>query len=186
MEEKLHTMGLHEDLIKGFFDERDDSIKIDLEKVEDVLVIKLAGYIDTYNSNFFMKQMNKVLENGFYKIVFDCANISYISSTGIGSFTAVLKIAKARGGELAFYGMLPKVYEIFSLLGFSQFFRIVETKEDAIAYVNGNNKVDFTEPYITQCPVCQKRLMAKKPGRFRCPGCKTIVSINNQKQIALG
>lgn len=179
-------MSLHEDLIKDFFDERDDSIRIDLEKVNDVLVVKLTGYIDTYNSNFFMKQMNKVLESGFYKVVFDCANISYISSTGIGSFTAVLKIVKAHGGELAFFGMLPKVYEIFSLLGFSQFFRIVETKEDAIAYVSGNDKVDFTEPCITQCPVCQKRLMAKKPGRFRCPGCKTIVSINNQKQIALG
>lgn len=154
-------MELQKDLIKGFFEDQDDSIKIDLEKVEDVLVVKLTGYIDTYNSNFFTKQMNKVLENGFYKIVFDCSEISYISSTGIGSFTAVLRVVRAHEGELAFYGMLPKVHEIFSLLGFSQFFRIVETKEDAIAYVNGNNNVDFTEPYITQCPVCQKRLMAK-------------------------
>lgn len=179
-------MGLQEDLVKGFFDERDDSIKIDLEKVGEVLIVKLMGYIDTYNSSFFMKQMNKILESGFYKIVFDCSGVSYISSTGIGSFTAVLKVVKSHGGELAFFNMVPKVYEIFSLLGFSQFFRITETKEDAIAYVEESNKTDFTEPYITKCPVCQKRLMAKKPGRFRCPGCKTIVSINNQKQIVLG
>lgn len=179
-------MELQEDLIKGFFDEQDDSLKIGLEKVGKVLVVKLTGYIDTYNSNFFSRQMNKVLENGFYKIAFDCSGVSYISSTGIGSFTAILRTVKTHEGELVFYGMLPKVYEIFSLLGFSQFFRILDTLEDAIEFLNADNKSDFTEVSKKQCPNCKKLLMIKKPGRFRCPGCKSIVTVNSSKQIFLG
>lgn len=179
-------MEVREDLIEGFFDEQDDSLKIGLEKVGEVLVVKLTGYIDTYNSNFFSRQMNKVLENGFYKIAFDCSDVSYISSTGIGSFTTILRTVKTHEGELAFYGMLPKVYEIFSLLGFSQFFRILDTLGDAIEFLNADNKSDFTEASKKQCPNCKKLLMIKKPGRFRCPGCKSIITINSSKQIFLG
>lgn len=179
-------MEVREDLIEGFSDEQDDSLKIDLKKVGKVLVVKLTGYIDTYNSNFFTKQMDKVLEKGFYKIAFDCSEVSYISSTGIGSFTAVLRVVKTHEGELAFYGMLPKVYEIFSLLGFSQFFRILDTLEDAIRFLNDDNKQDFEEASKKQCPNCKKLLMIKKPGRFRCPGCKSILTINSSKQIFLG
>ena len=47
-------------LVPGFNDEKDDSLKISLEKVDDVpngLCIYLNGYIDTYNSNFFQKKI---------------------------------------------------------------------------------------------------------------------------------
>lgn len=179
-------MELHEDLLKSLLETKDDSILINLKSLENVLLVKLTGYIDTYNSNYFMDQMNKILESGFYKIAFDCSGVTYISSTGIGSFTAILKIVKSHGGEIVFFNMLSKVYEIFSLLGFSQFFRIVDNLEDAIAFLNTDNKSDFAEPCAGQCPVCRKRLMIKKPGRFRCPGCKSIVTVNSSRQIFLG
>lgn len=179
-------MELHEDLLKSLLETKDDSILIDLKSLGDVLLVKLTGYIDTYNSNYFTNQMNKILENGAYKIIFDCSGVSYVSSTGIGSLVVVLKTVKSHGGEIVLLKLVPGVYETFSLLGFSQFFRIVDNLEDAIAFLNADNKSDFAEPCAGQCPVCRKRLMIKKPGRFRCPGCKSIVTINSSKQIFLG
>ena len=44
------------DIVAGFDDEKDDSLKIRLQKVDSIdgcLVLYLTGYIDTYNSNFF-------------------------------------------------------------------------------------------------------------------------------------
>ena len=41
------------DLVSGFNDEKDDSLKISLEKVDAVdnaILVILNGYIDTYNS----------------------------------------------------------------------------------------------------------------------------------------
>lgn len=179
-------MELHEDLLKSLLETKDDSILIDLKSLGDILLVKLAGYIDTYNSNYFTNQMNKILESGIYKIIFDCSGVSYVSSTGIGSLVAVLKTVKSHGGEVILLKVVPRVYEVFALLGFSQFFKIVDTLEDAITFLNAETKSDFAEVYERQCPTCKKRLTIKKPGRFRCPGCKSIITVNSSKQVFLG
>lgn len=140
-------MELHEDLLKSLLETKDDSILIDLKSLGDILLVKLTGYIDTYNSNYFINQINKILENGAYKIIFDCSGVSYISSTGIGSFVIVLKTVKSHGGEVVILKIAPRVYEVFALLGFSQFFKIVDTLEDAITFLNAETKSDFAEVY---------------------------------------
>ena len=49
------------DIIWGFDDERDDSLKIVLKKVNDrCLVLFLDGYIDTYNSRYFQSRVSQV------------------------------------------------------------------------------------------------------------------------------
>lgn len=154
-------MELHEDLLKSLLETKDDSILIDLKSLGDILLVKLTGYIDTYNSNYFINQINKILENGAYKIIFDCSGVSYISSTGIGSFVIVLKTVKSHGGEVVILKIAPRVYEVFALLGFSQFFKIVDTLEDAITFLNAETKSDFAEVYENQCPTCKKRLIIK-------------------------
>lgn len=148
-------MELHEDLLKSLLETKDDSILIDLKILGDILLVKLTGYIDTYNSNYFTNQMNKILENGAYKIIFDCSGVLYVSSTGIGSFVIVLKTVKSHGGEIVLLKIVPRVYEVFSLLGFSQFFKIVDTLEDAITFLNAETKSDFAEAYERQCPTCE-------------------------------
>ena len=53
-------MANNNDLVPGFNDERDDSLKISLDKIPDVdkgLIVYLNGYIDTYNSSFFQKRI---------------------------------------------------------------------------------------------------------------------------------
>ena len=49
-------------LIPGFDNDKDDSLTISLRKAEGVphgMFIYLSGYIDTYNSSFFQKQIQK-------------------------------------------------------------------------------------------------------------------------------
>ncbi|MBQ9239119.1 MAG: anti-sigma factor antagonist [Treponema sp.] len=177
-------------LIPGFNDEKDDSLKISLEKVDNVhsgLCICLNGYIDTYNSTFFQKKIAKVVEAGFVNLIFNCHTLNYVSSTGIGSFTAFLKMVKPRGGDVVLLEIQPKVYEVFQLLGFSQFFNIKETLEEAILYFeNGAPVISSIFPKVFACPVCTKRLRATRAGRFRCSQCKSILAIDEDGQISLG
>ena len=52
------------DIIIGFDDEKDDSLKIRLqtfEHMKELLVLYLSGYIDTYNSNYFQKRVAKAI-----------------------------------------------------------------------------------------------------------------------------
>jgi len=179
------------DIVPGFDDEKDDSLKIRLQKIDQVegcLVLYLTGYIDTYNSNFFQKRVTKAIESGYINMIFHCGGLNYVSSTGIGSFTAFLKAVKPRGGDLVLLEIQPKVYEVFQLLGFSQFFNIKENLDEAVEYFSKDEKSGSTGtfPKIFKCPICSKKLKATKPGRFRCSECKTILAIDNSGQVFLG
>ncbi len=179
------------DIVPGFDDEKDDSLKIRLQKVDSVegcSVLYLTGYIDTYNSNFFQKRVSRAIDAGFSKLIFSCAGLNYVSSTGIGSFTAFLKSVKPRGGDLVLLEIQPKVYEVFQLLGFSQFFNIKDNLNDAVDFFNQKGQSGSSDlfPKIFQCPICSKRLKATRAGRFRCSECKTILAIDSAGQVFLG
>lgn len=177
-------------LVPGFNDEKDDSLKIILEKVEGIdncVSVYLNGYIDTYNSSFFQKQIAKIVDAGFVNLIFNCAALNYVSSTGIGSFTAFLKMVKPKGGDIVLFEIQPKVYEVFQLLGFSQFFNIKDSMQDAIAFFKqGAPVVGSVFPKVFSCPVCSKKLKATRSGRFRCSECKSILAIDTQGQVFLG
>ena len=177
-------------IVPGFDDERDDSLKISLEKIDAVpngLGIYLNGYIDTYNSNFFQKKITKVVEAGFSNLIFNCSALNYVSSTGIGSFTSFLKMLKPKGGDIVLLEIQPKVYEVFQLLGSSQFFNIKDTADDAMAFFKqGAPVAESIFPKVFACPMCNKHLRATRSGRFRCSECKSILAINDQGVVSLG
>lgn len=179
------------DIVPGFDEEKDDSLRIKLEQadgIEGSLVLYLSGYIDTYNSNFFQKRINKAVESGFTKLIFNCGGLNYVSSTGIGSFTAFLKAVKPRGGDIVLLEIQPRVYEVFQLLGFSQFFTIMDTLEEAMGFFKRSNTQPQADVFPTtfRCPVCSTRLRANRTGRFRCSKCRTILAIDEGGQVMLG
>ena len=179
------------DIVPGFDDDKDDSLKIKIEEIDEAqncLMLTLTGYIDTYNSSFFNKRMQKAMESGFVNLIFQCGGLNYVSSTGIGSFTTIMKTVKHQGGDVVLLDIQPKVYEVFQLLGFSQFFNIKDDLDNAISFFNADqtkeNVIIF--PEIVSCPICYKKLKAVKPGRFRCSDCKSILSIDEAGQVLLG
>ncbi len=177
-------------IVPGFDNEKDDSLTISLRKADSInkgIFVYLSGYIDTYNSSFFQKQMSKVIDAGFVNLVFNCSSLNYVSSTGIGSFTVFLKVVKPKGGDIVLLEIQPKVYEVFQLLGFSQFFNIKSTAEEAVSYftTGGGSSDNSVFPLVISCPVCNKKLRATKSGRFRCSGCRSIIAINENGEVSL-
>ena len=181
----------NDEIIIGFDIDKDDSLKIDLKRVEGVqngLILVLTGYIDTYNSNSFQKRIQRAIDGGFLNLAFDCRALNYVSSTGIGSFTTFLKNLKALKGDLVLFEVQPKVLEVFDLLGFSTFFTIKENVEDSINHFKSGGGETSTGcfPQIFDCPICAKKLKASKAGRFRCTGCKTILAVDETGHVFLG
>jgi len=125
------------DIVPGFDNETDESLNIKLENVPEIkggLILILNGRIDTDNSIYFQKHVQKLVEAGFTRLIFNCGGLEYVSSTGIGSFTSFLKALKPKGGDLVLLEIQPKVYEVFQLLGFSQFFAIKKSLDEAIGF----------------------------------------------------
>jgi anti-anti-sigma factor len=179
------------DIVPGFDDEKDENLKIKLQnvpEVEDCLLLALTGYIDTYNSNYFQKQVQQAIGKGFTRLIFNCQCLSYVSSTGIGAFTAFLKAVKPKGGDLILLQVQPKVYEVFQLLGFSQFFNIHDNLDEAVNFFRNYEPETIVEvfPKVFPCPICSKKLKAVKSGHFRCSECKTILSIDDDGVVSIG
>ncbi|MCL2138046.1 MAG: STAS domain-containing protein [Treponema sp.] len=182
---------VNNDYVPGFDDDKDDSLKIKIQSILEVdccLLLVLNGYIDTYNSNNFQKRVQHAIEAGYNRLIFNCSNLNYVSSTGIGSFTSFLKSVKPKGGDLVLLQIQPKVFEVFQLLGFSQFFNIKDSLNDSIDFFLGESgeekKAGFEKIFF--CPICSKKLKAVKPGRFRCSECKTILAIDEEGKVSLG
>ncbi len=177
--------------IKGFYDVKNAELNIRLDQAEDVVIVRLTGDLNTYNSTFFSDRVRLIISAGIKKYVFDLSDLRYVSSTGIGAFTGILKDlgrivpegtpATASPGEMVLCGIRPNVYEIFQLLGFSSFFRVFDNVDSAMLHFIGNTAPIF--PKVLICPVCSHKLRATKSGRFRCGTCKSIIIIDSDGKL---
>lgn len=131
-------MGLTNSIVPGFEDEVDDCLTIEAKKIADIndcCSLKLTGYIDTYNSSFFQKKTEILLNGGYKNFLMDCADLNYISSTGIGSLATFLRATQNKGGHLVLLTLQPNVLEVFMILGFTQFFTVKDTEAEALEYL---------------------------------------------------
>jgi len=118
-----------------------DSLKITPMQVGgsgDIVQLILNGYLDTYNSPEFQSHVNELINSGMKFILFDLSDLNYISSTGIGAFTSFMKILKQKKGSMVLMGIQEKVMEVFQLLGFTKFFKIASTLDDALSILKGS------------------------------------------------
>lgn len=176
-----------------------DTLKVTPKKdinIEGVIILELEGYLDTYNSKSFQQYVQKIIDEGYRYIVMDCKGLTYVSSTGIGSFTSFNRMLLQKKGELILVRMISKVYEVFKLLGFLSFFKIFDTFDEVENFVKtkvsgGSSTVSEAPvagetsvfPVQGSCPSCGKSLRFSKSGKFRCPQCKSILSVDDQGQI---
>lgn len=107
-----------------------EGIRLFHENVDDEkkLTVFLNGYLDSANSPKASGFLNAIPENinGIKKIVLDLNGLTYASSTGIGSFTALLIVCKKKSVELELINISKKILDVFSLLGFTAFFTVKE------------------------------------------------------------
>jgi anti-anti-sigma factor len=123
-------------IVPHFDDEKDEMLKIQLQRIEDVpgcLVLYLSGIIDGYNVNYFRKRVDKAIEAGFIRLIFDLSGLNYVDFL-LESLTAFLKAVKPQGGDLVLVEMPPKICGVLQLLGFFQFSTFKENLSEAVSF----------------------------------------------------
>ena len=168
--------------------EEHPDLRLTVEKAgpESTVIVHQAGLIDTYNSDFFRSQVTRLIEAGYKNIIIDSSATTFMSSTGIGAYTALLKAISQRKGTLTIYGMPTKIFEVFQLLGFSSFFRFCNTKEEALGMLGVDKVLTRVFPMQFTCPVCHRKLRAVRSGRFRCSSCKVVLAVDKDASVHLG
>jgi len=80
------------------------------------VIVKLNGSLDTATAPELEKQLSPVLAGPVKDIVFDLADLKFISSAGLRVFSIARKALKERGGQASFMNMQPQIQEVFAII----------------------------------------------------------------------
>jgi len=80
------------------------------------VTIKLIGSLDTATAPELERQVAIVLAAGIKDLIFDLADLKFISSAGLRVFASTRKQLKERGGQTSFVHMQPQIQEVFEII----------------------------------------------------------------------
>ncbi len=106
------------------------------ELAGDVVVLHVAGHLDSSSAGELEGILESVHEYGYRKIIVDLAGVMYISSGGWGIFTGRVKSLREGEGDVVLASMSPEVYDIYELLGFQEIILQFATVDEAAAYIS--------------------------------------------------
>jgi anti-sigma B factor antagonist len=98
----------------------------------DVSVLHLGGFVDAHTARDFERGIQAEVDAGHYRLVVDCAGLTYISSAGLGVFMGFVEETREHGGDIKVCGLIPKVRQVFDLLGFGSVFDVVDDVPAAV------------------------------------------------------
>ena len=99
---------------------------------EGLTIIRIEGYLDAHTAPEFEKAIEDQIAQGNVKIIVDCGKLDYISSAGLGVFMGFVEEVREAGGDIKICSLIPKVRQVFELLGFGQLYHIVDDRPSAV------------------------------------------------------
>jgi anti-sigma B factor antagonist len=109
------------------------ALEVNTNEVNDVVIVKLLGNLDTNTAPDAESEINKWLENGALKMVINLDQTNYVSSAGLRIFLATAKKITASGGAVKLCCPNEVVQEILDISGFSTILDVKKTEEEALA-----------------------------------------------------
>ena len=108
-------------------------LEVNANKVNDVVIVKLLGNLDTNTAPDAEAEINKLLDEGAQKMIISLEQTNFVSSAGLRIFLATAKKITASGGVLKLCGANDVVQEILDISGFSTILDVKKTEEEALS-----------------------------------------------------
>ena len=105
------------------------------EQAGDVLIVRLAGRLDSSAAPGAEQNFAGVLGGATPHLAIDLSSLEYISSAGLRVLLIVAKKVQQAQGKVALCGLTPNVREIFAISGFDAIFSIQPDAAAAVAAV---------------------------------------------------
>ena len=108
------------------------------------VTVKLTGSLDTATAPDLYRQLSSLLAEPINHLVFDLAQLKFISSAGLRVFAMARKQLQERGGQALFVHMQPQIQDVFevikSLPGIATFKDMAELDRFLAARQQANEK----------------------------------------------
>ena len=89
------------------------------------IIARLKGRLDTAAAAEITPNIEALADQADKHIVLDCAELEYISSSGLRLFLTLRKESSAKGGKLQVRNINADIRQVFMMTGFISLFEIV-------------------------------------------------------------
>ena len=105
---------------------------IDHQKQGNVLVLAMEGRLQGTDSAEFQDKIMKWIEENEKRILVDLSKCTRVDSLGLRAFIMASNKLKATQGRMILCNMQRIVEDVFDISGFSSFFEIMNSREEAL------------------------------------------------------
>jgi anti-sigma B factor antagonist len=98
----------------------------------DISVLSLEGHLDAHTAPEFERAIQAEIDAGRVRLLVDGSQLRYISSAGLGVFMSFIEEVRDKGGDIKICSLMPKVQQIFEILGFQAIYDLVDSRAAAL------------------------------------------------------
>lgn len=98
----------------------------------DIVVLSPEGYLDAHTAPDFERAIQAEIDAAHVRILVDGSQLRYISSAGLGVFMSFIEELREKHGDIKICGLIPKVQQIFDILGFQAIYDMLDTRAAAL------------------------------------------------------
>ena len=83
----------------------------------DHYALHISGTLDSASTDVVSPALDSILEQHPKELIFDLAELKYLTSMGYRLFLIALKSQNEHGGTVSFIHLQPQIQEVFSIMG---------------------------------------------------------------------
>ena len=109
----------------------------EIKSLRATALVVLNGSIDAKTVITFQTHLSSIKERGIERFILDMENVKYVNSTGLGYLINLSDSVSPDRGGISLVKVQPKVKVVFDMLGLNAFFKIFQTREEALKHLAG-------------------------------------------------
>lgn len=98
--------------------------KLEKKLTDEFLILYPQGELDVYNTKKFKEKSLKYYENEPKDILFDCSQLKYLDSTGLGSLIFILKEVEKNNHKIVIENLNNSILKLFKITKLDEMFEI--------------------------------------------------------------
>lgn len=118
----------------------------DIKSLPNTALVVLNGSIDAKTVITFQTHLSSIKERGIERFILDMENVKYVNSTGLGYLINLSDSVSPERGGISLVRVQPKVKVVFDMLGLNAFFKIFQTREEALKHLSGMSEAVAAGP----------------------------------------
>lgn len=98
-----------------------DNLKLTVERLEGVAVIRTEGYINNQGGEQIASQAYTLIDEGYRRLLLELSGTKIVNSIGISILIEIIEKMVEIDGKLAFCSLTPTIEKTFHIMGLAQY-----------------------------------------------------------------